>query len=47
VLLGSEKYNNGSVERLSVEIISTDENYQNIHVECSMDITGSHVNVQT
>ena len=46
VLLRSEQYNSGSVERLSVEIMFTDENYQNISGECSMDMTGSHVNIQ-
>lgn len=44
---GSDRYNNGSGERLHVEIIPTDKKCQNIHVECSVDITGSHVNVQT
>lgn len=47
VLLRSEQYNKGSVERLSVEIMFTVENYQNINGECSMDMTGSHVNIQT
>lgn len=46
-VLRSEQFNNGSVERLSVEIMCTDENYQNINGECSMDMTGSHVNIQT
>jgi len=46
-VLRSEQYNNGSVERLSVEIMCTEENYQNINGECPMDTTDSHVNIQT
>jgi len=42
----SEQYNNGSVERLSVEIMCADEIYQNINGECSMDMTGSYVNIE-
>ena len=46
-LLSSEQYNSGSVEGLSREIMFTDENYPNINGECSMDMTVSHVNIQT
>ena len=43
----SRSFSLGSVERLSVEIMCTSENCQNINGECSVDVTGSHVNIQT